>query len=93
MKSKIIVAWSEKLTAKEIEDRLFWAVFDAEEKFGKERIKAEMDFVFDRQTLEITFPSANEINTFVSNRVLGRQGNGLEIGEDSSAFSAADFRP
>ena len=68
-------------------------MFDAKEKFGEERIKAEMDFVFDKQTLEITFTPANEINTFVSNRVLGRQGNGLEIGEDPSAFSAADFRP
>lgn len=93
MKSKIIVAWAEKLTAKEIEDRLFWAVFDAEEKFGKERVKTEMDFVFDRETLEITFPAINEINTFVSNVVLGRQGNGLEIGEDSKAFTAADFKP
>jgi hypothetical protein len=93
MKSKIIVAWAEKLTAKEIEDRLFWAVVEAKEKYGIERVKAEMDFVFDKETLEVTFPAANEINTFVSNRILGRQGNGLEIGEDSSAFSAADFRP
>jgi len=88
MKSKIIVSFANK-TPKEIEDRLFWVVFEAERKFGKDRIKAEMDFVFDKQTCEVTFSSDGEINTFVSNYILERNADGTEWGE--KPFSAADF--
>ena len=87
MKSSIIVAWAEKLSNKEIEDRLFWAVFDAEKVFGKERVEKEMDFEFDRVTQELTFSSDGEINKFVSNVVLGREPDGTEKGE-----RAGDFR-
>lgn len=83
MKSKIIVGFAdqEKLTAKDIEDRLFWAVFEAKKKFGVFRVDKEIDFVFDRPTKEVTFTNDGEINNFISNYILKRNPDGTEWGE------------
>jgi len=36
------------IPAKEIEETLFWAVFNAESVFGKPRLRLDASFIFDR---------------------------------------------
>lgn len=67
MEKKIVVSFADRqdLSNKEIEDVLFWAVFEAKEKFGDYRVDEEMDFVFDYPTREVRFTDDGELNNFV----------------------------
>ena len=38
------------ISPEEIEENLFWAVFNAESVFGKPRVRLDASFLFDRET-------------------------------------------
>lgn len=62
--------FGDELSSKDIENLLFWAMWDAREKFGKERVNREADFEFHKIDKTLTFPATlNEVNEFIRARV------------------------
>ncbi len=52
--------------AKEIEDALFWAVFNAESVFGKAKVRLDASFYFDRRKKVCVIDSKTEVGEHIA---------------------------
>ena len=43
----------------DVEDILFWSVFDAEKELGKDRVRKGLDFTLDKETKVLDVPWSN----------------------------------
>ena len=52
--------------AREIEDALFWAVFNAESVFGKAKVRLDASFYFDRRKKVCVIDSKTEVGDHIA---------------------------
>lgn len=55
-----------KVPSKEIEESLFWAVFNAESVFGKPRVRLDASFLFDREKRVCVIDKATEVGQHIA---------------------------
>lgn len=58
--------FSAGLDSKEIEDALFWAVFNAESCFGKAKVRLDSSFEFDRRKNVCDIDSATAVGRHIA---------------------------
>ncbi|OGR89737.1 MAG: hypothetical protein A2992_06475 [Elusimicrobia bacterium RIFCSPLOWO2_01_FULL_59_12] len=82
-------SFKDDILAREIEDSLFWAVFNAESVFGKAKVRLDASFYFDRRKKVCVIDKATEVGqhiaqlfTSLATRKFGEEGFKVERVEE-----------
>ncbi len=58
--------FKDDILSKEIEDALFWAVFNAESVFGKAKVRLDASFVFERRKKVAVIEGTTEVGQHIA---------------------------
>lgn len=58
--------FKENIPVKEIEDSLFWAVFNAESLYGKTKVRLDASFLFDRERSVCVIDKSTEVGQHIA---------------------------
>lgn len=58
--------FNDDVPAREIEDAIFWAVFNAESVFGKAKVRLDADFYLDRRKKVIVINKATDVGQHIA---------------------------
>jgi len=58
--------FKQSVPSKEIEETLFWAVFNAESVFGKPRLRLDASFIFDRDKRVCVIDKSTEVGQHIA---------------------------
>mgnify|MGYP001559804266 CR=1 FL=1 len=58
--------FKDSISPKEIEETLFWAVFNAESVFGKPRVRLDASFLFDREKKVCVIDKTTEVGQHIA---------------------------
>ena len=59
-------SFNENVPGKEVEENLFWAVFNAESVFGKPKVRLDASFLFDRQKKVCVIDKTTEVGQHIA---------------------------
>ncbi|MBI4397482.1 MAG: hypothetical protein HY548_10330 [Elusimicrobia bacterium] len=81
----------DKIPSKDIEETLFWSVFNTESVFGKPKVRLDASFYFDREKKVCVIDNATDVGKHIAQLFTSMAS--LEFGERAFTVERLEKRP